>query len=95
MTGDIVSRAKAALEGVPEGPWVIERDESTHLAYDLPMYDAKQSPLAVCPDCGVRGGFEVPAAEFITAARSLVPELIAEVERMRRQPGCCCGGCVL
>jgi hypothetical protein len=86
MTDDVVSRAKAALEEVTRGPWK--------------MGDRQQSDVVVSP----RGYLWHPRrgeinhrrdGEFIAASRQLVPELIAEIERLRRQPGCCCGGCVL
>lgn len=80
---DIGTRAKELLTGAAPGPWVVERDLSQHLAYDLPIYDAKESPVAVCPDCGVRGGFETGTAEFIAASPQLVQELVDEVGRLR------------
>lgn len=66
---DVVQRAKQALEGVTEGPWrwgIVDDDDEYLL-----------------DPCGV----QVPTyikenTVFIAAARSLVPELIAEVERL-------------
>ncbi|ASR84909.1 hypothetical protein SEA_STEVIERAY_57 [Mycobacterium phage StevieRay] len=67
---DVVERAKAALEGVTEGPWTW-----TH------GMDARAMVLG--PD-NLRVKLEgYRDAEFIASARSLVPELIAEVERLR------------
>lgn len=69
---DVVERAKAALEGVTEGPWTW-----TH------GMDARAMVLG--PD-NLRVKLEgYRDAEFIASARSLVPELIAEVERLRAQ----------
>ncbi|AEJ95293.1 hypothetical protein FDI61_gp009 [Mycobacterium phage Marvin] len=69
---DVVERAKAALEGVTEGPWTW-----TH------GMDARAMVLG--PD-NLRVKLEgYRDAEFIASARSLVPELIAEVERHRAQ----------
>ncbi|AQT25893.1 hypothetical protein SimranZ1_81 [Mycobacterium phage SimranZ1] len=67
---DAAERAKAALEGVTEGPWTW-----TH------GMDARAMVLG--PD-NLRVKLEgYRDAEFIASARSLVPELIAEVERLR------------
>ncbi|WNO26645.1 hypothetical protein SEA_JUNIORMINT_57 [Mycobacterium phage Juniormint] len=67
---DVVERAKAALEGVTEGPWTW-----TH------GMDARAMVLG--PD-NLRVKLEgYRDAEFIASARSLVPELIAEAERLR------------
>jgi hypothetical protein len=83
--GDPVQRARELLTKITPGPWVIEREHSQHLAYDLPIYDAKENPVSACPDCGVRGGFETGTAEFIAAAPQLVQELADEVERLRAE----------
>ncbi|AFL47995.1 hypothetical protein AVANI_91 [Mycobacterium phage Avani] len=69
---DVVERAKAALEGAYEGPWVqvgggnINVDPVGH-----------RPPVA---KAWTRGN-----GEFIAQARTLVPELVAEVERLRAQ----------
>lgn len=78
---DILARAKAALTGVAEGPWRVERweDFSGHeVSYSLP--DISQwSGYRNTVDCGG----DKALAGFIAEARSLVPELVAEVERLR------------
>jgi hypothetical protein len=105
MSPDVVARAKAALEGVTEGPWEHytapnpESDE-THADYlvgTLVTLIDSGEPIHVLtaksPD--PKYTYIVPAltgdgptsavnAEFIAAARSLVPELVAEVERLRQ-----------
>ncbi|AVO21766.1 hypothetical protein SEA_JEON_63 [Mycobacterium phage Jeon] len=69
---DVVARAKAALEGVTEGPWTW-----TH------GMDARAMVLG--PD-NLRVKLEgYRDAEFIAQARTLVPELVAEVERLRAE----------
>lgn len=81
MSGDVVGRAKAALEGVTDGPWQVERweDFSGHVvSYSLPDI-AQWSGYRNTVDCGG----DKALAEFIAAARSLVPELVAEVEKLR------------
>lgn len=66
LSPDVVARAKAALEGVTEGPWE--------------MRDSFVYPLSISARLG---GIRPGDAEFIAAARSLVPELVAEVEQLR------------
>lgn len=71
---DVVERAKAALEGVSRGPWKLG---------NRTYPDVVHSPNGCLwnPD---RGEINHQAdGEFVAAARSLVPELVAEVERLR------------
>lgn len=67
---DIIERAKAALEGVAAGPWrwgVVDDDEEYLLDPN-----------------GVQVPSYAPAnMAFIAESRALVPELVAEVERLR------------
>ena len=67
---DIVERAKSVLEGVTDGPW------------ELIGGNEYITGVSVCvaPD---DGGVTGPDAAFIAASRTLVPELVAEVERLR------------
>ena len=73
----IEQRANAATEG----PW--EASAHDHAAGDVPILDRTGHYLVICPDCGVRGGYERADAEFIAHARSDVPALLAEVRRLR------------
>lgn len=126
---DVVERAKAALEGVAPLPWTVDPD-----AYYLSDDDGMDNDRYWDVD-GPNGGWmahcqDLPAAQFVAASRSLVPELVAELEsarsearalrsqlidsdsalaasesylsrevaenaQLRRQTGCCCGGCCL
>lgn len=70
MTPDLIARAKAALEGVADGPWELIGGGEYVTGVGI----------CVAPD---NGGVTGPNAEFIAAARTLVPELVAEVERLR------------
>lgn len=64
-----MARARAALEGAHAGPWeIIGGEYVTGVG------------ICVAPD---DGGVTSGDAEFIAAARTLVPELVAEVERLR------------
>lgn len=71
-TADVVSRARGALEGVTEGPW---RQNGNHSVY-TPQWDC----------VALTYGDNKADAMFIAAARFLIPELIAEVERLRDLP---------
>lgn len=76
---DIVERAKAALEGVTEGPWVqVETAAGGEWWVELPHR---------ATICESHGGRDVNPydAEFLAASRQLVPELVAEVERLRAE----------
>lgn len=82
---DLVARAHAALEGVTPGPW--------DLAYgwivtdvDKCTCDGPHEGYGHRPECGLvpLALGSGPDAEFIAAARQLVPELIDELERLRR-----------
>lgn len=67
---DSVEHAKSALKGVTDGPW------------ELIGGNEYVTGVSVCvaPD---DGGVTGPDAAFIAASRTLVPELVAEVERLR------------
>ena len=81
VPGDVVARAKAALEGVTPGPWevVADHDHMTgETSYHLPhieRYREYRNSVFV--------GTDMALAEFIASARSLIPELVAEIERLR------------
>ncbi|QDF19803.1 hypothetical protein QEH38_gp71 [Mycobacterium phage LilSpotty] len=73
---DLTERAKAVLEGVTRGPWRVGK--------------RKRAGIVLTPHGCVwhpsRGEINNPRdAEFIAAARELVPELVAEVERLREE----------
>ena len=72
---DIVDRAKAALEGVTDGPWVVVGYGNIH-----------HDPVGTHPP--VAKAWNRANMNFIVAARSLLPGLIEEVEQLRPQfPG--------
>jgi hypothetical protein len=82
---DVVARAKAALEGITPGPWevtggvvwvddVICVPDPNDPTGQTPMPERVQEKV-----CDSSPG----DARFIAAARSLVPELLAEVEKLR------------
>jgi hypothetical protein len=85
---DVVERANAVTEGITDGPWVVNREgwacissgsDSVFHGY----FDGS------CDDCGdeihdaASVAISIEDAEFIAAARQLVPELVAEVKRLR------------
>lgn len=80
---DVVVRAKTALEDVTEGGWL-------HLEDICGCYSVDAKPDLVCLPIAESIPNEADAA-FIAAARTLVPELVAEIERMQAEhdPGKC------
>lgn len=84
---DVVTRAKAAMEGIAPGPWELELVDGEPVEHWHFNYDSTEGWYDVV---GPNGGWmahcqDIPAARFIAAARDLVPELIAEIERLRAQ----------
>ncbi|ATN91256.1 hypothetical protein I5H76_gp078 [Mycobacterium phage Phasih] len=78
LMSDVVERAKATLEGVTEGPWTFQhwggQNQNGDYAESILFDGAGESMTYGLPD---RDG------EFIAQARTLVPELVAEVEELR------------
>lgn len=76
MTDDLTVRAKEALEGVTKGPWKQNGNNGVHTPTGR--------CIATTHSSGWNGpGFNKRDSEFIAASRTLVPELVAEVERLR------------
>lgn len=74
MSGDVVARAKAALEGVRPAPWQVVGYGNLHAGEP-----GEHPPLGKV--------YGTANAAFVAASRSLVPELLAEVERLRKLLG--------
>ena len=70
MTAAELDAIEQRAHAATEGPWEASAHRTGHY-------------LVICPDCGVRGGYERADAEFIAHARSDVPALVAEVRRLR------------
>ncbi|AEL21746.1 hypothetical protein LILAC_46 [Mycobacterium phage Lilac] len=82
---DPVTRAKAALESIGDGPWTIDSEDGEPIIHEAHHYDSTDEWYDVD---GANGGWvahceDLPVAEFIASARTLIPELVAEVERLR------------
>ncbi|MDG5773909.1 hypothetical protein [Mycolicibacterium fortuitum] len=75
---DVVQRAKAVLEGITDGPWIAEY--SGEQGNCVIPHDAQSTREAVAT---THLYHQLADAEFIAQARTLVPELVAEVERLR------------
>lgn len=104
---DIVKRAKAALEGVTKGPWFVGNEidgirsgrptvvhaPNPDFPGSLRVVTVDQTRLHFGSTQRTKGQDEANVA-FIAEARSLVPELVAEIERLRARDSCCeqCGG---
>lgn len=96
MTGtpdlaDLLARARSALEGVTPGPWepFYHPGGTSYPSDSWNVITARTGDTVAEVDDEIRD-YEEPHgefgrdAQFIAAARQLVPELIAEVERLRR-----------
>lgn len=96
MSGDVVARAEAALVGVTDGPWSwtsprygVPTLEGWAGDPELYRYDTEVLEADHRGECGCRSACELELSvsdadrAFIAAARDLVPELVAEVARLR------------
>jgi len=87
---DVIVRAKAALEGVTEGPWeaIYHHHDTSYPSDVYHVITERTGDLVAVADDESRS-YEEPHgkfgrdAHFIAASRTLVPELLAEVERLR------------
>lgn len=77
---DLILKAERVLEGVTDGPWVAEY--SGEQGNCVIPHDAQSTREAVCT---THLYYQVADAEFIAAARQLVPELVAELKTTRAQ----------
>ena len=86
-TREVTERAKAALEGTTPGPWEVNTEGWALISSDSDSVIHAYFEYAVC-ECGdeVDGSPHVAVsiedAEFIAAARMLVSDLVAEIERL-------------
>jgi hypothetical protein len=74
---DLVSRARAALEGTTEGPWFVDVVDATYLIISVNDYTvAEVLSNDVDRDANAR---------FIAAARSLVPEMVNRIAALEAE----------
>jgi hypothetical protein len=80
---DIVDRANKVLEGVTPGPWYTVVDEIATQVQGFPILDSEKYEIVGTE--GFYGDYDTDwiNARFIAEARELVPELVAEIERLR------------
>lgn len=83
MSDDVADRAEAALEGVTDGPWVSWKQRQ-HFRDQGGIYRGNVVSDATKQIIVTQTG-NVANSEFIAAARSLVPELVAELKTTRAQ----------
>lgn len=89
-TADVVARAREALENVTDGPWEAQQyddhpgDEGCGLLAGVGIAQRGIGYIGIYHWNSVEQS-ETDAA-FVAAARSLIPELIAEVERLHSLP---------
>lgn len=90
MSDDIVTRAKAALDGITESHWVVEVNENGDPIGHFDDSEDNWDPEAWFDVDGPNGGWiahvgEAADARFVAAARTLVPELVAELMAARAE----------
>ena len=88
---EIRTRAEAATEGPWEATW--EEGDDWWSITGAPQRVGAGGPWAVCPEVATSDARDPADATFIAAARTDVPELVAEVERLQARVGPCDGGC--
>lgn len=88
MSEDVVERAKAVLEGTTPGPWEADLDPHGETRGIWPTGPGEQIVIGAYvandgfdSNCWADGSDE--DLRFIAQARTLVPELVAEAERLR------------
>ncbi|MEW2483611.1 hypothetical protein AB0876_28895 [Mycobacterium sp. NPDC049093] len=98
---DVVERAKSVLAGVTGGPWTWDGDEFSDAAerkcpHGTQWTDHGPDLMSGDDEVITSSGYDASDlhvntadAEFIAQARTLVPELVAEVERLRERLGTC------
>lgn len=90
MADDIIERAKAVLKGITDGPWeAIHLPCDTYYPSDTYHVITERTGDTVAEVDDESRGYEEPHgefgrdAQFIAASRTLVPELIMEIEILR------------
>lgn len=76
MSGDVVARARDLLQEVSDGPWMAGKGRPGYTHWVDSKPDLVNIPIADHID-------NLADAMFIAESRSLVPELVAEVEKLR------------
>lgn len=79
MTPERLSELKALVEKSVSGPWEVRPEYPDEPVYTKLVVNKGDDGY----DCLVAENVREPDAEFIAAARTALPELIAEVERLR------------
>lgn len=88
MSDNLIARAKAAMEGINDGPWLLHNERGHYGVTNITEPHAFGNIVFAQSDyAGYGNGSRKADAEFIAAARTLVPELVAEVERLHSWDG--------
>lgn len=82
---ELVDRAKASLEGVTGGPWETRPGATGDPTTTSASVHSGHRSILVSSDGYHYGYADKADARFIAAARQLVAELIAEVERLEER----------
>jgi hypothetical protein len=80
---EAVARAKALLANATPGPWAVRVSQDDHGRPCDDVISKGNGNINVCSECDETTG----DAALIAAAPTLIAELVAEVERLRAEPG--------
>jgi hypothetical protein len=87
---DVCDRARQALEETTPEPWVVNNEgwavishESDSVLHPYVETTCFECDAEIVQSMGCRVALSIEDLGFIAAARALVPELVAEVERLR------------
>lgn len=90
MSDELLDRARAALEGTTPEPWVVNYEGWAVISHksDSVLHPYVETTCVECDaeivqSMGCKVALSIEDLEFMVAARSLVPELVAEVEKLR------------
>lgn len=80
LTPDELAAMKRRCEAATKGPWVVDFDSRPHGAHQVMSGHRTICFLGIHPE---DDSYAIDNADFIAAARTDLPRLIAEVERLR------------
>ena len=84
VTDAEAARWGALADAATEGPWVVDSDGSIGAPMARLVCGEDGHPHLDCPDCGLRvGGSNSDDTAFIALARTAVPRLLADRERLK------------
>ena len=85
MTPERLAEIRARAEAATEGPWEAtwEEGDDWWSITGAPQRVGADGPWALCPEVATSDARDPADATFIAHARTDVPDLVAEIERLR------------